>query len=50
MIDLAAPALSCEGVVKTFPGGVEALAGLDLAIPEGSFFGLLGPTAPARRP
>ena len=43
MIDPAAPALSCEGVAKTFPGGVAALSGLDLAIPEGSFFGLLGP-------
>jgi ABC-2 type transport system ATP-binding protein len=38
-----APALDCEGVHTAFPGGVEALTGLDLAIPEGSSFGLLGP-------
>jgi len=37
------PALLCEGVRKTFAGGVDALAGLDLAVPEGAFFGLLGP-------
>ena len=43
MIDAPPPALSCEGVQKTFPGGVAALRGLDLAIPEGAFFGLLGP-------
>jgi ABC-2 type transport system ATP-binding protein len=36
-------ALSCRGVSKSFPGGVEALQGLDLEVPEGSFFGLLGP-------
>lgn len=33
----------CEGVTKEFGGGVTALAGLDLAVPEGAFFGLLGP-------
>ena len=37
------PALLCEGVSKEFGGGVVALAGLDLAVPEGAFFGLLGP-------
>jgi ABC-2 type transport system ATP-binding protein len=37
------PALACEGVSKTFAGGVTALAGLDLAVPDGTFFGLLGP-------
>ena len=37
------PALSCVGVTKTFDGGVEALAGLDLEVPDGAFFGLLGP-------
>jgi len=37
------PALRCEGVTKTFPGGVEALAGLDLSVPAGRFHGLLGP-------
>ena len=37
------PALLCEGVSKSFAGGVDALAGLDLSVPEGAFFGLLGP-------
>lgn len=37
------PALSCDGVVKTFAGGVRALDGLDLVVPRGTFFGLLGP-------
>ncbi len=37
------PALRCDGVVKTFPGGVEALRGIDLVVPQGAFFGLLGP-------
>ncbi len=43
MIDGTPPALLCEGVRKSFAGGVDALAGLDLSVPEGSFFGLLGP-------
>jgi ABC-2 type transport system ATP-binding protein len=30
-------------VHKTFPGGVAALAGIDLVVPDGSFLGLLGP-------
>jgi ABC-2 type transport system ATP-binding protein len=38
-----AAALLCEGVTKTFAGGVDALAGLDLRVPSGAFFGLLGP-------
>ena len=42
MIDDDARALACEGVTKRF-GSVTALAGLDLAVPEGAFFGLLGP-------
>jgi ABC-2 type transport system ATP-binding protein len=33
----------CEGVRKTFPGGVTALDGVDLVVPDGSFLGLLGP-------
>ncbi len=43
MPDPAAPALLCAGVTKSFTGGVEALAGLDLVVPAGAFFGLLGP-------
>lgn len=34
--------LEVEGLVKVYPGPVEALAGVDLAIPVG-LFGLLGP-------
>ncbi len=36
------PAIRIEGVTKRF-GGVQALAGVDLEIPQGEFFGLLGP-------
>jgi len=39
---VAAPAARAEGVVKRF-GATVALAGVDLAIPEGTVFGLLGP-------
>ncbi len=43
MNDDTPPALLCDGVTKSFAGGVQALAGLDLSVPEGAFFGLLGP-------
>ena len=36
-------AIEIEGLRKTYAGGMEALKGIDLAIPEGSIFGLLGP-------
>ncbi|WP_435097623.1 ABC transporter ATP-binding protein [Halarchaeum sp. P4] len=36
------PAIRVEGLVKDY-GDVRALDGLDLTVPEGSFFGLLGP-------
>ncbi len=36
------PAIRIEGVTKRF-GSVQALAGVDLEIPQGEFFGLLGP-------
>jgi ABC-2 type transport system ATP-binding protein len=36
------PALSIKGLKKKF-GAFEALKGIDLAIPQGEFFGLLGP-------
>jgi len=42
-VDAAAPALACAGLVKVFPSGTRALDALDLAVPEGAFFGLLGP-------
>ena len=38
-----APALRIRGLSKTYGNGVEALQGIDLAVPEGEFFGLLGP-------
>jgi ABC-2 type transport system ATP-binding protein len=39
---MAAYALSCRGLVKTFEG-TRALDGLDLAVERGTIFGLLGP-------
>jgi ABC-2 type transport system ATP-binding protein len=39
----AVAALSIDGLVKTYPTGVEALRGVSLEIGEGEFFGLLGP-------
>lgn len=36
-------ALDVIGLEKTYEGGTKALRGIDLKIPEGSFFGLLGP-------
>ncbi|GGM72600.1 ABC-2 type transport system ATP-binding protein [Halarchaeum rubridurum] len=36
------PAIRVEGLEKDY-GDVQALDGLDLTVPEGSFFGLLGP-------
>ncbi|WP_051472295.1 ABC transporter ATP-binding protein [Patulibacter minatonensis] len=37
------PALSVRGFTKTYDGGFTAVDGLDLDVPDGSFFGLLGP-------
>jgi ABC-2 type transport system ATP-binding protein len=36
-------ALEVNKLTKTYASGTEALKGIDLTIPEGSFFGLLGP-------
>ncbi len=36
--------LEIEGLTKTFPGGVEAVAGIDLVCEEGEFVVLLGPS------
>lgn len=36
-------ALEVKKLKKKYPSGTEALKGIDLAIPQGSFFGLLGP-------
>lgn len=36
-------AIEVKGLKKTYGTGVKALKGIDLEIPQGSFFGLLGP-------
>jgi ABC-2 type transport system ATP-binding protein len=36
-------AIECRNLRKVYPGGVEALAGVDLAVSAGECFGLLGP-------
>jgi ABC-2 type transport system ATP-binding protein len=36
-------AIEASGLVKTYPGGVRALDGLDLTVAAGTIFGLLGP-------
>jgi len=38
-----APALQIEDLSKVYPTGTEALSGVSLEIPQGDFFGLLGP-------
>jgi ABC-type multidrug transport system ATPase subunit len=35
-------AIYIEGLVRDYPGGVRALDGVDLAVPQGELFGLLG--------
>jgi ABC-2 type transport system ATP-binding protein len=37
------PAVDVRGLRKVYPGGVEAVKGIDLAIAPGEVFGLLGP-------
>ena len=37
------PSIEARGLAKTYPGGVEAVRGLDFAVPPGEVFGLLGP-------
>ena len=37
------PAIEVRGLSKTYPGGVEAVADIDFAVPPGEVFGLLGP-------
>jgi ABC-2 type transport system ATP-binding protein len=37
------PAISVEGLTKTYPGAVEAVRGVDFSVAPGEVFGLLGP-------
>src|SRR2546430_12579091 len=37
------PPIAVRGLRKTFPGGVEAVKGLDFEVAAGEVFGLLGP-------
>src|SRR5579859_1890420 len=39
----ARPAIEVIGLRKTYPGGVEAVRGIDFAVAPGEVFGLLGP-------
>ena len=38
-----APMVEVDGLRKTYPGGVEAVKGIDFAVAPGEVFGLLGP-------
>jgi NitT/TauT family transport system ATP-binding protein len=40
----AAPVVEVRGIDKVYPGGVQALAGVDLAFEEGALTSLLGPS------
>src|SRR5919201_5439647 len=37
------PAVEVAGLAKTYPGGVEAVKGIDFTVAPGEVFGLLGP-------
>src|SRR4051794_13425192 len=40
---MATPAIEARGLTRTFKGGVEAVRGVDVQVPEGEVFGFLGP-------
>jgi len=41
--EIGAPAVHVSGLRKTYPGGVEAVKGIDFEVAPGEVFGLLGP-------
>src|SRR5215475_2562034 len=41
--DSVVPAVEAIGLTKTYPGGVEAVRGIDFTVAPGEVFGLLGP-------
>jgi ABC-2 type transport system ATP-binding protein len=43
VVALGQPAISVRGLRKTYPGGVEAVKGIDFDVAQGEVFGLLGP-------
>src|ERR671935_2884862 len=42
-IALHVPAVAVHGLTKTYPGGAEAVKGIDFEVEPGEVFGLLGP-------
>jgi len=42
-MDTPGPAIEVAGLRKTYPGGVEAVRGIDFTVAPGEVFGLLGP-------
>src|SRR6184192_385759 len=41
--DLGEPVIEVTGLRKSYPGGVEAVKGIDFEVERGEVFGLLGP-------
>src|SRR5215831_897058 len=42
------PAVEVAGLTKTYPGGVEAVKGIDFEVAPGEVFGLLGPNGASK--